>query len=124
MAVSIGRPARSSMPDLAVDLARSVVFAEVIVGDHQVQLRLGVVRVQADGFFEVALGLCEVALGVRNHSEHVENICETIRLRHHLPQQILGLVELALLVVLPAQKEKLLDVIVHAPCMEAQKPLE
>jgi hypothetical protein len=109
---------------LAINLARGVVLPEVVVRDHQVQLRLGVIRIQADRLFEIPFGLREIALGVRDHPEHVENIRETIGFGHNLSQQVLGFVELALLVMLPAQEEKLLDVVVHASGMEPRKARE
>jgi hypothetical protein len=116
--IGLGRTARAAMANLPVDLASRVVFAEVVVGDHQIQLRFGVIRIQAHRLFEVPFGLIEIALGVRDHPEHVENIRESIGFGHDLPQQVLGLVELALLVVLPAQEQQLLDVVVHALRME------
>jgi hypothetical protein len=55
---------------------------------------------------------------MRNHPEHVENIRETIGFGYDLSQQVLGLVELTLLVMLSTEEQELLDVVVHAPGME------
>src|SRR4051812_10982435 len=112
---------RTPTPNAPVDLARGVVLPEVVVGDHQVELRLGVVRVQSHRRLEVALRLRKVATAVRHHAEHVENVREAIRLLDDLLQEVLGFVELALLVVLAAEQEQLLQMVIHGALRSLRK---
>ncbi len=62
---------------------------------------------------EVVLGLREVAARVADDAEHVVHVREAVVLVQHLPQQRFGLVELALLIVLAAEEQELLRVLVH-----------
>ena len=61
----------------------------------------------------MVLGLREVAARVADDAEHVVHVGQAVVLLEDLPQHLLGLVELALLVVLAAEEQELLDVLVH-----------
>jgi hypothetical protein len=58
--------------------------------------------------------LREIAATVRDDAEHVEHVGEAIGVLDDLFQQVLGFVELALLVVLAPEQEQLLQVVIHA----------
>ena len=105
--------AAGSAPDARVDLSGRLVLASVVVGDRQVQRGLGVARVDGERALEVVLRLREVAARMADHAEHVVHVGEAIVLLEHLPQERFGLVELALLIVLAAEEQELLRMLVH-----------
>ena len=106
--VAAGRPL-----DPRVDLPRGLVLAAVVVRHGQVERGLGVARVDRERALEVVLGLGEVAARVADDAEHVVHVGEAVVLVEDLPQHLLGLLELALLIVLAAEEQELLGVLVH-----------
>ena len=104
---------RGTRADPRVDLARVVVLAELVVRDHEVELSLGVVRVQYHGLLEVRSGGHQVTLGVADHTEHVLNVGEAIGVNYDLTEAVLSLGVLALRVVVAAKRQQLFDALVH-----------
>ena len=98
---------------LRVYPSSGVVLAEVIVSDHQVELRFRVIGVEEHGFFEMRFRLREVARSVRDDAEHVMNVGVPVRLGNDLQEQTFRLVELAAMVVLSTEQQQLPDVVVH-----------
>src|SRR5262249_20302262 len=97
-----------------VHLFRLAIFAEVVVGDREVERGLGVARVDLERLLEVLLGLREAPLAVRDHAEHVEEVGEAAVLARHLMEIRLRLVVLALLVVLLAERHQVAKLLIHA----------
>ncbi len=101
--------------DGCVDRPRRLVLAEVVVRDHQVQLRLGVVRIDRDSAFEARFGAGEVTLPVSDEPEHVVDIREAVGSVDHLTQLKFGLLVFAFLEVLPTEQEELFEMVIHDP---------
>jgi hypothetical protein len=96
-----------------VDLARLVVLAAVVVGDRQVERRLGVARVDLERRLEGLLRVGEAPLVVIDDAEHVEDVGEPAVLLHDLREVLLGLVVLASLVVVAPERDELPEPVVH-----------
>src|SRR5580658_657990 len=64
-------------------------------------------------------GLRKVTARVADHAQHVVNVCESLRGFEHLSQGRLGLVEFALLVVLAAEQQPLLRMLIHLLCPDS-----
>ncbi len=100
-------------PDAGVDAARGVVLAEIVVGDGEVEEGLGVAGVELDRALEVALCAVEIASIVEDDRHHVVDVGVPIRDREDLPEQGLGAIVLATLVVLAPEREELLHLLIH-----------
>jgi hypothetical protein len=100
--------------DAAVDFARLVVLAAVVVGHAQVERGLGVVGVDAERGLERVLGVLEAALGVIDDAEHVVDVGERRTLGHRLGQIRLRLVVLVGVIVLAAEADELLQAVRHS----------
>ena len=111
--VESGRVAARSLLDLRVDLARLRELAAVVVGDGEVQCGLGVVRVQRQRTFEVALGVDVAGAAVRDDPEHVVNVGELVVVLEDLLEEALCQLELLLGVVFAPLQEHLPHVFVH-----------
>jgi hypothetical protein len=103
----------AALAQLTVELARLGVVTEVVERHHQVELRLGVVRVEHQRSLEPIARERERALTVSDHTEHVEDVRQTIGVFGNLAEQRLCLVVLAFRVVFAAEQEQLFDMVVH-----------
>ena len=121
---------RSSLPAaragagerVAVGLLRLLVLAGVVVGDGEVQRGVGVPGVDAERRLEGAQRFLVLPLVVVDDAEHVVDVGERLVLLDDLRQVLLGEAVLLLEVVAAAERERLLQGLVHPASLAPAAP--